>query len=164
MERIERPQRRVVRLNHIARRIPEIEFSREKGKNDIRGGGGGEGGGEAAANFHEKSTVPHAPIYAPAFTLIRGPALKASAKINIASTRWPFNQTGYRNRGLLSSLLFFPPLLLLPLILLPARRARIILSTCTRDVGLFKIEIYVRLLDGTVDRTSQREKVKVKSA
>lgn len=138
-------------------------LTREREKWHQRRGGRG-GRGEAAANFHEKSTVPHAPIYAPAFTLIRGPALKASAKINIASTRWPFNQTGYRNRGLLSSLLFFPPLLLLPLILLPARRARIILSTCTRDVGLFKIEIYVRLLDGTVDRTREREKVKVKSA
>lgn len=75
---------------------------------------------------------------------------------------WPFNQTRYRNRGLLSSrslpLLFFPSPLL-PLILLPVLAAQeSSFPRGTRDVSLFKIEIYVRPLDGT------RWKVKVKSA
>lgn len=73
---------RVVRLNHIARRIPEIEFSRGT-ENDIRWGEGRRG----AANFHEKSTVPRAYIPARFYINSWAPvaALKASAKINIAS-------------------------------------------------------------------------------
>lgn len=59
------------------------------------------------ANFHEKSSVPipgRARFYINSWTPVA--ALKASTKINIASTGWPFNQARYRNRGLLSSLPF----------------------------------------------------------
>lgn len=110
--------------------------------------------GRGAANFHEKSTVPRAyiPIRFYINSWARVAALKASAKINIGSIL----------DGLLIkpdtviAVCSRPSLLLFSSSPLPpfnsttcARRTRIILSTGTRDVSLFKIEIYVRPLDGT---------------
>lgn len=121
---------RVVRLNHIARRIPEIEFSRGT-ENDIRWGEGRRG----AANFHEKSTVPRAYIPARFYINSWAPvaALKASAKINIASILdglliKPDTVIAVCSRPALFLFFFFPsppP----PFNSTCARRTRIILST-----------------------------------
>lgn len=124
----------------------------------------GWGEGRGAANFHEKSTVPRAYIPARFYINSWAPvaALKASAKINIASILdglliKPDTVIAVCSRPAPFFFFFLPPLLpLIPLPVLAAQESSF--PRGTRDVSLFKIEIYVRPLDGT------RWKVKVKSA